>query len=129
MLARERTPAVTPRIVKPVAVPPSEVRYVRCPKCNNMMNRLNFARRSGVIVDVCSQHGTWFDAGELALALQLVARGGRLMATDLVRQEQAQAAKAQERAPVFVTAPEAPTPTLAGMLARTLGAILFSIID
>src|SRR5215472_11796 len=50
--------------------------YVRCPVCNTMMERTNFGRRSGVIVDVCRPHGTWFDAGELAAALEFVAYGG-----------------------------------------------------
>jgi hypothetical protein len=46
------------------------------------MNRVNFGPRSGVIVDVCGQHGSWFDAGELALALSFVAEGGLLAARD-----------------------------------------------
>jgi hypothetical protein len=28
------------------------------------MNRVNFAEYSGVVVDVCREHGTWFDADE-----------------------------------------------------------------
>lgn len=39
--------------------------YARCPLCANVMNRVQFARRSGVLVDVCRDHGTWFDASEL----------------------------------------------------------------
>ena len=30
-----------------------------------MMNRMNFGRLSGTVVDVCSGHGTFLDAGEL----------------------------------------------------------------
>ncbi len=30
-----------------------------------MMSRVNFARVSGVILDVCRSHGAWFDSGEL----------------------------------------------------------------
>src|SRR4051812_20636064 len=40
------------------------VRYLRCPACRDLMNRLNFAKCSGVIVDVCRGHGTWFDRDE-----------------------------------------------------------------
>ena len=36
------------------------------------MRRINFGRRSGVIVDVCNAHGTWFDPGELAAVLRFV---------------------------------------------------------
>ena len=30
-----------------------KVRYVPCPECSQLMNRINFARCSGVIVDIC----------------------------------------------------------------------------
>jgi Zn-finger nucleic acid-binding protein len=53
-----------------------DVRYLPCPVCTQRMNRANFGRRSGVIVDVCKPHGTWFDAGEIDRALDFVARGG-----------------------------------------------------
>ncbi len=54
----------------------SAVRYRRCPCCTSVMNRVNFARISGVIVDVCKAHGTWFDAQELPAVLDFVRRGG-----------------------------------------------------
>jgi len=56
--------------------PEGEVRYVRCPVCRKMMNRVNFARISGVIVDACRQHGIWFDPGELEKIMEFVAAGG-----------------------------------------------------
>jgi Zn-finger nucleic acid-binding protein len=40
-----------------------EFRYLVCPVCGRTMNRENM-RRSGVIVDTCLFHGTWFDADE-----------------------------------------------------------------
>lgn len=52
------------------------VRYVPCPTCGEMMNRKNFGRSSGVIVDVCRQHGVWFDRGELPRVLAFVEAGG-----------------------------------------------------
>lgn len=58
----------------PSAIGP--VRYVRCPQCNDLMHRLNFARCSGVIVDVCRKHGTWFDANELHRIVQFIRAGG-----------------------------------------------------
>jgi len=39
--------------------------YLKCPKCGRPMNRVNFGRRSGTIVDVCGPHGVFLDAGEL----------------------------------------------------------------
>lgn len=52
------------------------VRYVRCPQCNELMHRLNFAHCSGVIVDVCRAHGTWFDANELHRIVHFIRAGG-----------------------------------------------------
>ncbi len=52
------------------------VRYVKCPLCHQTMNRVNFGRRSGVVVDVCKSHGTWFDAGELTRTIEWVSSGG-----------------------------------------------------
>jgi Zn-finger nucleic acid-binding protein len=43
----------------------SSVEYRRCPSCDALMNRRNFQKRSGVIVDRCHEHGTWLDANEL----------------------------------------------------------------
>jgi Zn-finger nucleic acid-binding protein len=40
------------------------------------MNRKNFGGMSGVVVDVCKKHGTWFDEGELPRVLEFVASGG-----------------------------------------------------
>ncbi|MDF1563432.1 MAG: zf-TFIIB domain-containing protein [Deltaproteobacteria bacterium] len=49
------------------ATPPgSQAAYIRCPKCETLMNRTNWEKRSGVIVDWCRAHGIWLDAGEIA---------------------------------------------------------------
>jgi Zn-finger nucleic acid-binding protein len=58
----------------------STVRYVPCPECGQLMNRINFARCSGVIVDVCRGHGTWFDRDELSHIVEFI-RGGGLQAS------------------------------------------------
>jgi Zn-finger nucleic acid-binding protein len=41
------------------------VEYRRCPECDTQMQRRNFWRSSGIIVDVCRRHGTWLDPDEL----------------------------------------------------------------
>jgi Zn-finger nucleic acid-binding protein len=58
----------------------SKVKYVPCPECSKLMNRINFARCSGVIVDVCKGHGTWFDRDELSHIVEFI-RGGGLEAS------------------------------------------------
>jgi Zn-finger nucleic acid-binding protein len=58
--------------------PPVEqrVRYRPCPACAPvLMNRRSFGQASGIVVDVCARHGTWFDAGELPRVLAAVERG------------------------------------------------------
>jgi Zn-finger nucleic acid-binding protein len=44
--------------------------------CHDLMNHVNFGKRSGVIVEVCKPHGVWFDKGELTRAVEFVADGG-----------------------------------------------------
>jgi Zn-finger nucleic acid-binding protein len=52
------------------------IRYLACPTCKARMNRQNFGRISGVIVDACKEHGVWFDAGELGAIVAWVEGGG-----------------------------------------------------
>ena len=40
------------------------------------MNRINFARCSGVIVDICKGHGIWFDRDELSRIVEFIRDGG-----------------------------------------------------
>ncbi len=54
----------------------SPVRYLRCPHCDQPMQRRNFGQRSGVIVDVCKPHGLWLDHLELERALAFARAGG-----------------------------------------------------
>ncbi|HEV2883224.1 MAG TPA: zf-TFIIB domain-containing protein [Pyrinomonadaceae bacterium] len=53
-----------------------KVNYVPCPMCGQLMNRINFARCSGVVVDFCKGHGTWFDRDELSRIVQFIREGG-----------------------------------------------------
>jgi Zn-finger nucleic acid-binding protein len=78
------------------AKPPREmeiVRYRKCVACGSMMNRLNFGKISGTIVDVCKGHGTLLDAGELHRIVSFV-RGGGL---ERMRQRQIDELKEQEQ--------------------------------
>ena len=60
----------------PSARTPRPERYWPCPVCERLMNRQNFARLSGVIVDVCRGHGVWFNHGELHAIVAFVRAGG-----------------------------------------------------
>jgi Zn-finger nucleic acid-binding protein len=54
----------------------TKVSYVPCPECHQLMNRANFARCSGVIIDLCKQHGIWFDRDELSRIIEFIQAGG-----------------------------------------------------
>ncbi len=53
-----------------------KVIYLPCPICGKFMTRRNFAATSGIIIDVCSEHGVWFDKGEMEKIMDFVAKGG-----------------------------------------------------
>ncbi len=50
--------------------------YVPCVRCGKLMNRKNFRRISGVLIDECGRHGVWLDAGELEKIRHFIADGG-----------------------------------------------------
>jgi Zn-finger nucleic acid-binding protein len=45
---------------------------VKCPHCRREMDRVRFAQRASLIVDVCPAHGMWLDAGELVAVLEFI---------------------------------------------------------
>lgn len=60
--------------------------YRACVECGKLMNRRNYGHRSGIIVDVCREHGLWFDLGELDDILAWVRRGGLAAAAERTRE-------------------------------------------
>jgi Zn-finger nucleic acid-binding protein len=62
------------------AVAPAQGRrhafYRPCAVCGELMNRINYGHESGVIIDVCREHGIWFDADALARILAWLRAGG-----------------------------------------------------
>lgn len=79
----------------PAASPPpvQRVRYRPCVRCGKMMNRVNFGRLSGTIVDVCRGHGTFLDAGELHAIVTFIHGGG----LERTRQQEVEDLKEQQR--------------------------------
>ena len=70
------------------------IHYIPCPVCGELMNRVNFAHCSHVIVNVCGRHGTWFDSDELRRIVEFIQSGGLMQAraqevADLERQKRA----------------------------------------
>jgi Zn-finger nucleic acid-binding protein len=58
------------------------VEYIPCVRCGKMMNRKNFGKISGVIIDECGRHGVWLDPGELEKIRHFIADGGLEQAQD-----------------------------------------------
>jgi Zn-finger nucleic acid-binding protein len=58
------------------AIVAEAIHYRPCPECNRMMNRTNYGRISGVILDTCKEHGLWFDKDELRRVLEFIEKGG-----------------------------------------------------
>lgn len=71
---------------------PAREGYIPCLACSQLMQRRNYATNSGVIVDVCREHGVWLDADELERVLAFVRSGGleraRERQIDRLREEQ-----------------------------------------
>lgn len=55
-------------------------RYMPCPECTELMLRKNFLGCSGVIIDYCKNHGTWFEHKELQQIVKFIQSGGMQVA-------------------------------------------------
>lgn len=66
-------PAPTGYIPGPIRDP---IQYIPCVRCGSLMNRKNFAKISGVIIDECKNHGVWLDGDELERIRTFIADGG-----------------------------------------------------
>ena len=93
---REKQAAVLGMAAPATSAPAGElekVRYLPCPVCRTLMNRVNFANCSHVVVDVCRQHGTWFDRDELRRIVEFIRAGGldQARARELERLEEERA--------------------------------------
>lgn len=86
--------------------PQDIVKYVPCPICQHLMNRRNFASISGVVIDVCKDHGVWLDNLELGRIVQFITAGGM----DKSRQRAAEAAREQSQPRKNMTALPLNTP-------------------
>lgn len=56
-----------------------QVKYVKCPVCRVLMNRVNFGHRSGVIIDQCKKHGVWLESGEITHLMEWKKAGGQII--------------------------------------------------
>jgi Zn-finger nucleic acid-binding protein len=90
---KEAQAAVLHRVAGREAPPADRVKYRPCVRCGKMMNRVNFGRLSGTVVDVCKGHGTYLDPGELQRIVEFIRSGG----LDRARTRQMEDLREQER--------------------------------
>ena len=62
-------------ISHPASIDPN-IRYLKCPQCQDLMSRMNYAGRSGVIINVCRNHGIWLDRDEMRQIVAFISSGG-----------------------------------------------------
>ncbi|NOQ35199.1 MAG: hypothetical protein GQ569_04810 [Methylococcaceae bacterium] len=67
-----------------------KVKYIKCPVCQMMMNRVNFGHRSGVIIDQCHKHGIWLDNGEITHLMEWKKAGGQILHQQKAEQKKTQ---------------------------------------
>ena len=63
---------------------PNQRGYKKCVRCDGLMARKNFRKISGVLIDICRDHGVWLDAGELEQIRSFIANGGLNKSQDKV---------------------------------------------
>lgn len=66
---------------------PDSIRYGPCPVCKKLMNRVAFARGSGVVLDICKADGVWFDRDELRRIVEFIRAGGLETSRERDREE------------------------------------------
>ena len=67
--------------------------YIKCPICANLMNRVNFGAKSGVIVNRCKDHGVWLDGGDLRHLFEWMKAGGKLLQQEQLKNAEAEQAR------------------------------------
>lgn len=112
--------------------PLTAVRYRPCPSCGALMNRSNYARVSGVILDTCKPHGIWFDRDELGRVLRFIEQGGLQKAVAREKVDlQAERARLQDAARAAVRGDETwgPADLEAGLLGHLLLGSAWTLFD
>lgn len=97
------------------------------------MNRRNYGRKSGVIVDVCSRHGIWFDLHELDSLLRWIRQGGEERVQALAAEEERRSAREKALAegiePLRLTAEDRRREIAAGSRLGAVLAFLMGVAD
>lgn len=116
--------AASRRSIPPSRIPlEREVRYLACVRCGERMARRQVARGAGVVVDLCRDHGLWFDRDELEAFVAFVRAGG----LEVLRHDGVAAMEARRKAAQARDRVASPTPPM-GADAEAGGAILGDLL-
>ncbi len=105
--------------------------YRACPVCGKLMNRRNYGRRSGVVIDVCREHGVWFDDSELARVLSWVRKGGQERQREIENEERReQESRERKQKAASVEAPYLGSLARSSATRRSAGVeVIFDLVD
>jgi len=53
-----------------------KAQFHNCPVCNEFMDIINYKKQSGILLDICEEHGIWIDGGELQQIVEWYEVGG-----------------------------------------------------
>lgn len=112
--------------VRPVQ--PGQRMYVKCPSCQVVMNRRQFATGARVVVDVCRSHGTFFDAGELPRIIEFVMQGGLEAAERVELQRLRDQARRELQSAQYAAITESRSSTHANEHSGRSGAIVIELL-
>lgn len=118
-----------PSRIKPENPLGQKVTYRPCPICAALMHRRNFGGLSGVIVDVCTVHGIWFDAGELPRVLAFVESGGLERARERETEARRESARRVEMTHVPVGVSESSSLDFADLASAVVGELLEFVLN
>ena len=51
-------------------------KFHNCPSCHDLMDIINYKKHSGILLDICEEHGIWLDGGELQQIIEWYEVGG-----------------------------------------------------
>lgn len=106
-----------------------KVRYIKCPVCRQFMRRVNFAHRSGVVIDQCKAHGVWLDNGEITHLMEWKKAGGQMLHEKKQARSQKETSSHRQNVPKRYDLPGSFQPPEQNDLLETIGTLIFRIFS
>jgi Zn-finger nucleic acid-binding protein len=98
---------------RPTAPPGNVKRYRKCPECRQLMVPRQVGK-SGIVVDICGQHGMWLDCDELSHLIAWMRAGRLTVVQEMVGQLKGSPDTIRKRLASAAEAKSLPLPTPSG---------------